>query len=255
MTSTEPAPDSRIRFLDLDFDRLTPGEADDWLRARDDRSPFAYVVTPNVDHIVRLEAADETIRRAYASADLCLCDSRVLARLAKYCGIGLPVVTGSDLVARLLGSILLPGDQVAVVGASDEAILALRARYPSFQFIHQPAPMGLRHDAAARTAVARAAASAAARVILLAVGSPQQELIAQEIKASGEAHGTALCIGASIDFLTGAQTRAPSIVQRAGFEWAWRLATSPRRLFRRYLVEGPAIFGMVWKWRREQQGG
>ena len=246
-------PIPRKPFIGLDFDPLEPGEADAWLRARGAHSPFAYVVTPNVDHLVRLETADDAVRQAYAQADLCLCDSRVLARLARLCGLRLPVVTGSDLVARLLESILVEGDKVAVIGSSIESIAALRLRYPHLRFVHHVAPMGLAKDPAAREAAGEAAAATEARTILLAVGSPQQELIARELKAKGGARGTALCIGASIDFLTGAQHRAPRVIQRAGFEWAWRLATSPRRLFRRYLIEGPAIFAIVWKWRRRQQ--
>jgi exopolysaccharide biosynthesis WecB/TagA/CpsF family protein len=249
-----PARAERAHFIGLDFDLLEPGEADAWIGARSAQSPFAYVVTPNVDHLVRLETAGDAIRATYAQADLCLCDSRVLARLALLCGLRLPVVTGSDLVARLLGSVLVEGDCVVVIGSSAEAIAALTLRFPHLRFVHHMPPMGLRHDAVARAQAGDKAVAAQARIILLAVGSPQQELIAAELKGTGRAHGTALCIGASIDFLTGAQQRAPRIVQRAGFEWAWRLATSPRRLFRRYLVEGPAIFAIVWKWRRRQRG-
>lgn len=60
--------------------------------------------------------------------------------------------------------------------------------------------------------------------------------------------GTALCVGASTDFLLGTQQRAPGIVQRLSLEWAWRLLSDPRRLAHRYLVEGPAIFPMAWRW-------
>jgi len=249
-----PVRQGSVSFLGLDFDMLGPAEADAWLCARGDDSPFAYVVTPNVDHLVRLEKAGEPVRQAYADADLCLCDSRVLARLAKLCGVELKVVTGSDLVARLFASVLRDGDSVLVVGSADDAITALRTRFPRFRILHHEAPMGLRDDPDARARVAQAAAAAGARIILLAIGSPQQELIASAMKVGGDAHGTALCIGASIDFLTGAQTRAPRFVQRAGFEWAWRLASDPRRLFRRYLVEGPAIFAMAWEWRQHRRG-
>ncbi|WP_263973958.1 WecB/TagA/CpsF family glycosyltransferase [Sphingomonas aliaeris] len=55
----------------------------------------------------------------------------------------------------------------------------------------------------------RAAAAANARVILLAVGAPQQEMLAREMAQDGTVSGTALCIGASIDFIVGAQRRAP----------------------------------------------
>ena len=89
--------------------------------------------------------------------------------------------------------------------------------------------------------------------VLLAVGAPQQELLAHEMRASGRVRGTGLCIGAGIDFLVGAQSRAPRLVQRAHLEWAWRLAREPRRLWRRYLVDGPAIFPIAWAWARARR--
>jgi exopolysaccharide biosynthesis WecB/TagA/CpsF family protein len=59
-----------------------------------------------------------------------------------------------------------------------------------------------------------------------------------------------LCIGASIDFLTGKQRRAPLWVQKAGLEWLHRLLSDPRRLTSRYLIECPRIFYLIWAKRR-----
>lgn len=244
----------RVDFLDLAFDGWTLAEVCDWLAARDAVDPYAYVVTPNVDHIVRLADADEAVRRAYADADLCLCDSRVLARLGKAVGVSLSVVPGSDLSAELFRRLLRPGDTVCLVGGAAGDAERLMAMRPGVQVVQHRPPRGLRHDAGARRVAVDAAVAAGARFTLFAVGSPQQELIAREMADRPDARGTALCIGASVDFLLGAQKRAPRVVQRAGMEWAWRLLDDPRRLARRYLVEGPAIFPLVWRWRRARQG-
>src|SRR5699024_6244545 len=45
-------------------------------------------------------------------------------------------------------------------------------------------------------------------------------------------------VGASFAFLSGEQRRAPALLQRAGLEWLHRLAQEPRRLGRRYLIDG-----------------
>jgi UDP-N-acetyl-D-mannosaminuronic acid transferase (WecB/TagA/CpsF family) len=79
----------------------------------------------------------------------------------------------------------------------------------------------------------------------LAIGSPQQEIIAQKLKGRGVARGLALCIGASIDFITGVERRAPLWMQQSGLEWLFRLAQNPRRLAKRYLVRGPGIFMLL----------
>lgn len=249
--SGRPHMSDSVEFLGLDFDVWTPDRARGWLATRAADSPYGYVVTPNVDHMVRLSEAPEDIRRAYADADLRLCDSRILARLADFAGVKLSVVPGSDLTAQLFEQVLQPGDRVCLIGGDAQDGDMLAVRYPGITIIQHRPPMGLRHDAAARAKAVEDAVAAQARFVLFAVGSPQQELLAHEMAARPDACGTGLCIGASIDFLTGRQNRAPRIVQQMSMEWAWRLLTDPRRLAKRYLVEGPAIFPMVLRWRRE----
>jgi exopolysaccharide biosynthesis WecB/TagA/CpsF family protein len=83
------------------------------------------------------------------------------------------------------------------------------------------------------------------RFCMLAIGSPQQEIIAQQLKHRGVARGLALCIGASVDFITGKERRAPALMQRLGAEWLFRLLQSPRRLGKRYLMRGPRVFGVL----------
>lgn len=241
-----------VEFLGLAFDAWSPDRVEDWLGTRDADSTYTYVVTPNVDHMVRLEGADAAVRRAYADAALRLCDSRILARLGALAGVTLSVVPGSDLTADVFARVLRPGDRVCLIGGNPGDVAALAARYPGITIVDHHPPMGLRHDAAARARAVDAAVAAKARLVLFAVGSPQQEQMAHEMAARPDARGTGLCIGASIDFLIGRQNRAPRIVQKMSMEWAWRLLTDPRRLAKRYLVEGPAIFPMVlrWRWQR-----
>jgi len=57
--------------------------------------------------------------------------------------------------------------------------------------------------------------------------------------------GLALCVGAAIDFLTGIERRAPLWMQKAGFEWFHRLTQNPRRLWKRYLLNGPPIIFLL----------
>lgn len=243
----------RVDFLGLAFDMLTPDQVRNWLAGRDADSPYAYVVTPNVDHMIRLRDAPADVRRAYADADLRLCDSRVLQRLAAFAGAQLTVVPGSDLTAELFRAVLRGGDAVCLIGGEDGDAARLMNIFPGITVVQHCPPMGLRRDAEARARAIDAAVAAGSRAVLFAVGSPQQELLARAMADRPDARGTALCIGASIDFLLGTQTRAPKLVQRLSMEWAWRLLTDPRRLARRYLVEGPAIFPMVWRWRRERR--
>lgn len=52
-------------------------------------------------------------------------------------------------------------------------------------------------------------------------------------------HAVMVGVGAAFDFLTDRKRQAPRWMQRSGFEWLFRLATEPRRLWRRYLRQNP----------------
>ena len=69
----------------------------------------------------------------------------------------------------------------------------------------------------------------------VALGAPKQEIFAARAVARGVQVGF-VCIGAALDFLVGAQVRAPAIMQTFGLEWLWRLASDPGRLAKRYAL-------------------
>jgi exopolysaccharide biosynthesis WecB/TagA/CpsF family protein len=203
-------------------------------------SRFGYVVTPNVDHLVRLHE-DDRFRSAYADASYVLLDSRFAAHLLRLArGIRLPVCTGSDLTAAVFHRVLQADDRVVVIGSAAEQASTLRERFGLRDLRHHNPPMGfIRDEAAVEACLQFIEAASPFRFCLIAVGTPQGELLAQRLRERGGARGLTLCIGASIDFLTGAQRRAPAWMQRVGLEWLYRLARNPRRLARRYLVRSP----------------
>ena len=242
----------RSEFLDIGFASASLSEVVAALEAADTETPFAYVVTPNVDHMVRLSEAgpgpERDVPERYQAADLILCDSRVLSLLARRRGIDLPVVPGSDLTPTLLDRAARPGDTINIVGGWAETLPMLAAKYPHLHFRQHVPPMGLRTNSAAMNEAADFVARSPARFTLLAVGSPQQEMLALAIKKRGDARGIGFCVGASINFLVGRERRAPRLVQKLALEWFYRLAQNPARLWRRYLVEGPKIFRIVARW-------
>ena len=247
------SPDRRD-YLGIGFDPLSLDELVTQLDARDPAARFAYLVTPNVDHLVRLHGEHrgdrDAIWAAYRDADWCTCDSRIVAALARRDGVELPVAPGSDLTAILLTQTARAGDRIAIVGGSAETAAALRARLPGLDIVHHAPPMGLRDDPVAIASAAAFVADARARFTFLAVGSPQQELLAAAIARRGDATGIGLCIGAAVEFVIGERQRAPRIMQRLSLEWAFRLAAEPRRMWRRYLVTGPRIFLLARRHRK-----
>lgn len=239
-----------VEFLGLHFDDLSPSAALGAVKQLASQRKFSYVVTPNVDHMVALNrSSDATLRTAYDNADLTLCDSRILSQLARRSALDLAAVPGSDLTRQLLDA---KGAhwRCAIIGGDTALHADIQRLYPQHSWtFHQP-PMGVRRSPAVRLQIAAFVENADADIFFFAIGAPQSEICCYEIAKRDRAHGVALCIGASLEFLTGAKKRAPLWMQRSSLEWLHRLASEPKRLGRRYLVEGPPIF-LIWRrWDR-----
>lgn len=93
-----------------------------------------------------------------------------------------------------------------------------------------------------------------ADIVWVALGAPKQELWAHLHRSRIRAPIIA-CVGAAFEILAGRSRRAPLSMQRAGLEWAWRLAQDPVRLWRRYLSTNGFFATHVLKhWGTRQNG-
>ncbi|GAA0482224.1 WecB/TagA/CpsF family glycosyltransferase [Parasphingorhabdus litoris] len=239
--------DNTISFLGIDIAPLNLQQALDTVDNMARADQFSYIVTPNVDHFVNLypeipDARNTAFREAYEAASLTLCDSRVVRALARFAGIDLTVVPGSDLTASLFQNRLGQGDRVAIIGGDANLLRDLSRLYPAPTYTQHIPPMGILTKPNAMVDIVDFVADAKAHYILFAIGAPQSEIIAHQCQKSGKATGVGLCIGASLEFITSVKKRAPVWMQKAGLEWSFRLFSEPSRLWRRYLVEGPRIF-------------
>jgi N-acetylglucosaminyldiphosphoundecaprenol N-acetyl-beta-D-mannosaminyltransferase len=207
---------------------------------------FGYVVTPNVDHLIRYHD-DPAFRAVYAGADYALLDSRFLSHVLRVSkGIHIRVCTGSDLTAQLFARVIEPHDPIVLIGCESANARVLADRYGLTALRHYNPPMGFIHDPKeVEACVQFAEAHSPFRFCFFAVGAPQQEILAQALKSRGVARGMALCIGSSVNYLTGVERRAPRWIQRIGAEWLHRLIRDPRRLAKRYLVRGPRVFSLL----------
>src|SRR5690606_19003795 len=136
-----PAPYDRAmtRFMTLDF---ADGDRAALLAEVVERArgPYGYVVTPNVDHVIKLMDG-RVPADVYRGAGLHVCDSRILAHLARLRGRRLSVYPGSDLTADLLASDVGADLTYAVFGPDLEAFHTLAARFPRRRFVFIEAPM------------------------------------------------------------------------------------------------------------------
>lgn len=85
-------------------------------------------------------------------------------------------------------------------------------------------------------------------LILIGMGQDRQERFAFSLKQSLP-RTVLFCVGGLFSFIAGEEWPCPIWVRKIGLEWTIRLASSPHRLWRRYLLEGPRLLlrAMVWR--------
>jgi N-acetylglucosaminyldiphosphoundecaprenol N-acetyl-beta-D-mannosaminyltransferase len=161
-------------FLGLKFDCVSELAAIDLIVSLSANRKFSYIVTPNVDHVVRLHkfASDPGLWPAYERANLRLCDSRVLAILAKISGIDLTVVPGSDLTALYVQQ-NQSHSRIAIVGGDEGIKRGLESRFPNHAWYQHIPPMGILGNDVAQRQIIQFVENCPAQVFLFAIGSPQ----------------------------------------------------------------------------------
>jgi len=210
--SKSQLPFSKVSFLGVEFDDVSMDDVLRYCGQINRSSAFGYVITPNVDHLVTLHSEfphTKSYRSAENGASIRLCDSRIVALLARLSGLRLAPVPGSDLTVELLTKVIGPGHRVAIVGGDAEQLLRLREMIPSVEFLQHIPPMGVLENEFAQREICRFVEQADADFVFLAIGCPQSEVVARAIARSGRARGLGLCVGASLAFFTGQVRRAP----------------------------------------------
>lgn len=226
-----------LRLAGLDLE-----DAVDWITAQAQARRNAIVVTPNINHLHLVQVSDQA-RDAIAGADLQLADGWPIVAASRILRRPLPArIAGIDLVERLVD-----GEEefrVAILGGPSDAALRLaeRARSSNEVVLVDKLGPGWDHEEP-RSQLAERLAAAAPDLTLVGIGAPQQEILAQELK--GAVSGPIICCGAAIEVLAGMRPRAPRPLQRAGLEWAFRLAIEPRRLARRYAIAGATFLRVL----------
>lgn len=196
------------------------------------------VVTPNMDHCVRLHT-DPRFRRAYRTAFLRIADGMPLVWASRLTRHALPErVTGADLVEPLCAAAAGAGLSIFLLGPSaavnTAAAAKLAERHPGLRIAGTYAPTyGFIDDAEERARMVDAVNASGCDLLFVALGSPRQEIFVAEHRHELRC-GVALGVGAALDFLAGTQQRAPKWTQRLGLEGIYRAVTDPRRLFARY---------------------
>ena len=206
------------------------------------------VCTLNLDHVVQLQQRAD-FRVAYRRARFVTADGFPIVLLSRLLGTRITRTTGADLVEPVCRQAGRKGIPIFLLGSNQSTLaetskrLSERNQGLEVAGCHSPGKDFDPHSKEAGFAISRIRKSGA-KLCFVALGAPKQELFAA--RCLDELSGTGLlCIGASLDFIAGTQTRAPSLTRKIGLEWLWRMLHDPRRLGTRYARCLAVVPGLV----------
>lgn len=223
-------------ILGVRFDARTTGQAADQILGWAHAGEARYACFSNAHGVV--EAMDDPSFGAVLNgADLNLPDGMSVVREMRARGAAQPDrVYGPDAMLAVARRAAWDGIPVALYGSSPEVLARLGRRLPAsvpglqiVEAISPPfRPLTPDEDEADVTRLRESGA----RIVFVGLGCPRQERwCAEHAERIG---AVCLGVGAAFDFHAGKVRQAPAVLQRAGLEWAFRLAMEPRRLWGRY---------------------
>lgn len=247
---------SRIKFMNIEIDNLTMTETlsavEDLIRQKTN----AYVVTPNVDHIVKIES-NEMLRAAYSEASLILTDGKPLMWASKIYHTPIKEkISGSDLFPELCKLAASRRYTMFFLGAKEgvaaKAAENLRKQYPGLDVVgcYSP-PVGFEKNPEEIDKIEDMLKVAKPDILIIALGCPKQELFIHRFRDSLKVP-ISFCLGATLDFAAGNVKRAPQWMANAGLEWVYRIYQEPRRMFRRYVLEDWKFVKLFFKYRQKK---
>ncbi|MCE9686977.1 WecB/TagA/CpsF family glycosyltransferase [Shewanella sp. AS16] len=218
----------------------------------EEQSICRYVVTPNVDFVVRANK-EPLFKKIVDNAWIRTADGMPIVWFSKlFCKGSLNGrITGADLLPAICKENQSKGRRIIFVGGRDGVASTARDRlldtYPKANIIDVYCPpFGFEKSEGESLKVVDFINSTSSDIVFFGVGSPKQEEFIFKYRNKLNC-SVVLCTGAAFDFVAGTITRAPKIFQDLGFEWLWRLLSEPKRLFYRYIIVDSYFFVLVIK--------
>lgn len=218
-----------------------------------------HVATINAQFYVLAEN-DPVFRDCLMRAEIVCADGASIGLAVKVLtGRQIERLAGVDLVEEVCRRGATRGLRIFLLGgrpgSAQRLAEILSDRYPGIEIagICCP-PMGFQKYAESLSAVINQIEAAQPHVAFVALGAPKQELFIDQYLRNLKIP-VAVGVGGSFEIITGFTHRAPKLIQKAGFEWLYRLGQEPRRLWRRYLLGNPHflwIMGRYWILRHKR---
>jgi N-acetylglucosaminyldiphosphoundecaprenol N-acetyl-beta-D-mannosaminyltransferase len=200
-----------------------------------------WIITANVD-ILRQLSHDASLRELLRPATMTVADGMPLVWASRLQGTPLPErVTGAALLPSVCARAATSGKSVYLLGGeagvADAAAARLRSCHPGLRVSGWSPPFGIESTAEGIAEIRRRIAASCPDIVFCGFGFPKQERVIASLRDVAPDAWFIGC-GAALSFTAGRVSRAPAWMQRIGLEWLHRLIKEPRRLFRRYIMNG-----------------
>lgn len=190
---------------------------------------------------INAHALNETVKKpafydALIDSDMIIRDGSGVAMLYKKLGLSPGLnLNGTDLIPKILKA--SNGKKIALYGTQEPYLTKAKKRINST--LTPQSTLYTQHGFQELSAYIIEAKKNKPDIILLAMGMPKQELLAQKLKQELDTPCLIICGGAIVDFLANRTVRAPIWMRKLGIEWLYRLILEPKRLFKRYVLGNP----------------
>ena len=217
---------------------LAVGTIGEWIRKREPH----YVCITGV-HGVMESQRDKKLKQIHNMAGMVTPDGMPLAWLLKLSGHGhADRVSGVDLMFALFEMSDKRDYTHYLYGASEDALARLQAnltrQFPAARIVGAISPPFRSLTEEEDKDITKRINESGADIVWVGLSTPKQERWMAAHRDRLDAPGL-IGVGAAFDFHAGLVRRAPRFIQRSGFEWLFRLAMEPRRLWKRYLTNNP----------------
>lgn len=245
----------RIRFMNIHIDNMTTKEAVKYLKECVEKDKHVFAVTPNVDHIVKLQT-DKKFLSAYRRAGLVAVDGTPIMIVAQIYKTPLKEkITGPVLTEKVIEMASENAFSVFFLGAGEgvgeKAGKNLLTKYPHYSYagFYSP-PFGFEKDEKEREHIIDMINQSGAQIVIAGMGSPKTEIFLSEIYEKLKCN-VSVSVGAAIDFFAGTLKRCPEWINKIGMEWFFRFVKEPRRMFKRYFVDDIKFLYLIIKYRHK----
>jgi len=216
------------------------------------KRPLHHTVV-NVAKLVNMRSNAE-LRDDVSTADMINIDGTGVVWGARLCGLTVPErVAGIDIMINLFGICAARGFRPFLLGAEQVVLEAVERRlkrdHPSLVVAGMRNGYFKPED---EPEVLEVINQSGADCLFVAMPTPRKERFLRRNR-DALLPNFVMGVGGSFDVYGGKVARAPRMVQDAGFEWLFRVAQEPRRLWPRYYETNTAYAILLWReWRRQR---